>query len=537
MDRPQRNGYLDVDVLVVGAGPSGLTLACDLARRGVRVRIIEKSAEPFHGSRGKGLQPRTLEVFDDLGVVARVLAAGGEYPRVRVHLTSWLRFPWALQKHERVGSAIPYPNTWMVPQARTEAILRARLEELGVGVELATELTRIEQDDDGVTARLARDGATEVVRASYLVGTDGGHSFVRKALAIPFSGERVELREAIVGDVLADGLDRGAWHVWPRAKEGTVALCPLPHTDAFQLFAQTRTRFEAELTAASVSAFVAGSIGLPSFVIREASWLSRYRPNVRLVDRYRSGRVLLAGDAAHVHPPAGGQGLNAGVQDAYNLGWKLGAVLAGAPDALLDTYEEERRPVAAAILGLSTALYQTKWQRRGDDTKQLRTTYRGSSLARELRAVARGVAAGDRAPDGHGVLVDGTLRTMFEVLRGTHATLLAFGPEGERAGREACEGRDVKVVRADGSTDLRRAYGVRSADALVLIRPDGYVGFAADRARHPEQDDRELASYLDRVAPDQRERARRRASSTQGRTMASTKCQSSAATQCTSTPR
>jgi hypothetical protein len=214
--------------------------------------------------------------------------------------------------------------------------------------------------------------------------------------------------------------------------------------------------------------------------------MSLYRPHVRMVDRYRAGRVFVAGDAAHVHPPAGGQGLNTGVQDAYNLGWKLARVLAGSPDRLLDTYETERLPIAAAVLGLSKRLQLAPTSRRGKEPRQLSLHYRDSALARDTRAAPGTLRAGDRAPDALCVDRRGAPTRLFDKFRGTHFTLLAFGG----AAAVSSDGvRSVRVVDdresagADDVVDVhghaRKSYGMRS-NGIVLVRPDGYVGLFGD---------------------------------------------------------
>lgn len=414
-------------VLIVGAGPTGLMLACELARRGQSVRIIEQNPQAFAGSRGKGLQPRTLEVFDQLGVIERVLARGMAYPDLRAHFGPfWL--PWRMMERSERTEQVPYPNGWMIAQADTEAVLRERLAEFGVQVEFGCALRAFTQDADSVHVTLA-GSSEERLRVDYLVGADGGRSLVRKTLGLALHGRSLdEEPSALVGDVFVDGLERGAWHVWPRARLG---LCPLPGGEKFQLQAQLPpgSTFTADLAAAQALVRRATK----KVTLRAASWLSLYHPQARMVDRYRVGRVLLAGDAAHVHPPTGGQGLNIGVQDAHNLGWKLAAVLDGAPDTLLDSYQDERLPIAAGVLALSTALYKdiTK-SRRGLGTKQLGTHYRDSALSRDQfsqdgKASPR-LRPGDRAPDG--VTGEGRL---FDVLRGSHFTVLAFGAEAARA--------------------------------------------------------------------------------------------------------
>lgn len=503
------SGRGDVSVLIVGAGPTGLTLACELARRGVVCRIVEKAPEYFAGSRGKGLQPRTLEVFDDLGIVTRVLASGADYPKFRVHMP-WITLTWDMFKRSKQTPDVPYPNTWLVPQSRAEAILRDRLAEFGVSVELATELTDFEQDENGVTATLSHSGVTERIRADYLVGADGGRSFVRKALGVGFEGKTLEGERMLVGDVHVDGLSREYWHVWPRARGGQVALCPLPGGDLFQFTADLSPNGEPpELTERAVQALFTQATGRRDIRLHTPSWLSIYHPNVRMVNRYRVGRVFLAGDAAHVHPPEGGQGLNTGVQDAYNLGWKLAQTLAGAPDALLDTYEEERMPIAAYVLGISSSLHQRiRKQRRDSKTQQLLLNYRGGTLASDDLHASGRLQAGDRAPDAPCQDATGNPMRLFDAFRGPHFTLLAFGGDQAAVVAEANErygpllyaysvvrgdkpGNAPAIIDANGYA--RKAYDVKDG-ACVLIRPDGYVALVTRKS-----DLKDVDAYLQHV--------------------------------------
>ena len=502
-------------VLIVGAGPTGLTLACDLARRGVTFRIIDKAPTYFVGSRGKALQPRTLEVMDDLGVIGEVLASGTKLPRLRVYVWRFKLHPY-LERHREPTPDVPYPNTWLIPQWRTEEILRGRLAQHGLRVELATEITALAQDEDGVTATVVRDGAPEPIRAKYLVGADGGHSFVRDTLRIGFAGKTYETFRMLVGDVRVDGLTREHWHVWPKAKGGIFMLCPLPGTDTFQLQAELPAAGRVpELTETALQAFLAEAIGSRfGLQLRDQSWMSLYRPNVRMVSRYRVGRIFLAGDAAHVHPPTGGLGLNTGVQDAYNLGWKLGEVLAGAPATLLDTYEEERWPIAASVLGISANLFRRTFGNRfarltslrnfqRADTRQLGLHYRGLSLARGAHDSRARVRSGDRAPDAPCFDVRGAPGRLFDAFRGPHFTLLAFG--ARHAGRVAeVNARYGSTVRAytivgrgeaggehtlvDFGGRARAGYDVHG-DGFILIRPDGYIGSIARPGNLREFDD------------------------------------------------
>lgn len=471
-------------VVIAGAGPTGLVLACELARRGQAVRIVEQSPVPGLGSRGKGLQPRTLEVLDDLGVIERVLARGTPYPRMRVHFGP-LSMRWDMMERAEQTEQVPYPNAWMLAQADTEALLRTRLGELGVRVEFGCALLAFEQDAEGVKLTLQRGDELEQVRARYLVGADGGHSLVRRALGLALHGHTLDQPSALVGDLVIEGLDRAYWHVWPRARGGALMLCPLPGGETFQLFAQRKAGAPPpSLTLPAVQALLRRALGMSRLKVHAASWLSHYRPQARMVERYRVGRVFLAGDAAHVHPPTGGQGLNIGVQDAHNLGWKLDAVLAGAPDSLLNSYQDERLPVAQGVLQLSSALYQRgAKQRRGDQTKQLGTHYRTSVLSDEVD-VAPGVRlrAGDRAPDG--LTSAGRL---FDLFRGTHFTVLAFGPEAARAQLRDPRVRTYQLGAASGGAETLRDVDGRIAKAyqagrnsVIVVRPDGYLARRSD---------------------------------------------------------
>jgi 2-polyprenyl-6-methoxyphenol hydroxylase-like FAD-dependent oxidoreductase len=463
---------VDVDVLIVGAGPTGLALGVDLARRGVAALVVERAEGLFPGSRGKGMQPRTMEVFDDLGVLDAVRAAGGTYP-----VGMRWRDGRQLGEHRMFDPAeatedAPYTEPWMLPQWRTQEILFARLGELGGRVAFGREVTGLDQDEEGVTVRFA-DGVP--VRARYAVAADGGRSTLRRALGIGMTGETVDPQPMLVADLRINGLGRDYWHIFPPPeKDGDtfLALCPLPGTEDFQCVARLPEGTAVDLSLDAIRKLVATRTHLAPEDVTEVRWASDFRPRAALADRFREGRVLLAGDAAHVHSPAGGQGLNTSVQDAYNLGWKLGAVLRdGVDPALLDTYEEERRPVAAHVLGLSTSVHRGE-TRRGAATGQLGLGYRDSTLTQETRQTADRIRAGDRAPDA---TVAGV--RLFDAFRGPHWTLLALGTRAPDATGS------VRVVQGPAP----ETYGA----GLFLVRPDGYVGWAGDTAAG-------LAEYLRR---------------------------------------
>jgi hypothetical protein len=244
-------------------------------------------------------------------------------------------------------------------------------------------------------------------------------------------GETIDEKAMLVADVEVNGLNRREWHIWPFARGGVIGLCPLPHTLLFQLTGM------AETIGTDLEGVVHRATG---HRVGRVSWQSIYRPAIRMVNRYRVGRVFLAGDAAHVHPPSGGQGLNTGVQDAYNLGWKLAHVVCGGHDSLLDSYESERLPVAAAVLGLSKQLHQKRSIKRGSLTDQLGLHYRDSSLS--SGDVLGTLHPGDRMPDIR--LADGT--KLFDHMRGPHAI------------------------------DFATVEGPR-----ILIRPDGYIAHVGQK--------------------------------------------------------
>lgn len=476
---------VQTDVLICGAGAAGLTLAIDLARRGIAFRLIEQRLAPFHGSRGKGLQPRTLEVFENLGIAERVFAAGGDYPPQREYQEDGQHVDSAFIIGTGESPGEPFPRPRMVPQFATEAVLRERLRELGARVEFGVTLVALEQDADGVSARLAQAGHEEALRVRYLVGTDGGGSFVRKALGIDFPGKTLGVR-ALVADVELTGLDRGAWH---RFNSGTpaaqLAICPLAGTALFQIQAPVALEGEVDLSAAGLQALVRERSGRADIAIHAVHWASAYSMNARLAARYRFGRVLLAGDAAHTHPPTGGQGLNTSVQDAHNLGWKLAAMLDGAPEAVLDSYEQERRPIAAGMLGLATRLLDAARQgemQRGREVRQLDLAYPDSPFNLEHPPCSSGLRAGTRAPDAPVRGASGVPVRLFQLFAGGHWTLL--GQDTARTDIAARPGLRIHTFGLHGDLQdsdghFHAAYGLRPGQWL-LVRPDGYVAAVVD---------------------------------------------------------
>lgn len=478
---------VDTDVLIVGAGPTGLTLACDLARRGVACRVLERAAGELPGTRGAGVQPRTREIFGDLGVLDAIHAAGGTYPTLQLWGGTTVLGTSEIEERQAPTPDRPFGELWMLPQWRTVRILRARFEELGGLVEYHAQLASLTKESGRVTAVLS-DGSE--LRARYLVGADGSRSAVRESLGVGFERVALDAPPMLIGDVLLDGLDAVHWHVWPKAPGGMVTLCPIKGSDTYYFLVQFpggEPDASRDGDLGSLQDLLRRRTGHEGLALREVRYASVLSPTAAMAERFREGRVFLAGDAAHIHSPTGGQGLNTSVQDAYNLGWKLGAVLRqGAPGSLLDTYESERRGVAAELLERTTRILGadqaggTGFSKRGRDIQQLDLAYPGSPLTTEHRdgPLPEGaLRAGDRAPDAPGTDSAGTAVRLFDLFRGPHFTLLAFG-----AAPEVPDGlvRTVRVGESflDTGGHVRDAYGGRG---LFLVRPDGYVALACDR--------------------------------------------------------
>ncbi|MEV0276458.1 monooxygenase [Streptomyces sp. NPDC050610] len=492
------------DVLVIGGGPTGLMLACELALAGVRPRLVERRAEPQRNSRALTLHPRSVELMDLRGLAPRFLALGATRPGWHFSgLGTLLDFTALDSRHG---------YTLFLAQARTEALLAERARELGVETERGYEGVGLTEHADGVDVELrGPDGAVETVRARYVVGCDGGRSFVRQAAGIGFPGDD-ETFTGILGDFAAVGADPAAL-----AAARALGVIAAPMEGGLTRFVcmdpeRMRVSSREPVTLEEFRAALIRNCGT-DYGIAEPRWLSRFGNATRLADRYRSegpadspgsGRVLLAGDAAHIHFPAAGQGLNTGLQDAMNLGWKLAAELHGwAPRGLLDSYDAERRPVGRSVTentAVQTMLmeltYVPQYQRPAVWLRELmdellRIPEVNHRLAGQVSALSVAYPpaspdadplVGQRMPD-IGLTADGSeaVRAYELFHRGRFVLLDLAGDADLAESVTAGWGSRVTAVTVAEHEEHAALDGVRE----VLVRPDGHVAWvsrAADEA-------------------------------------------------------
>ncbi len=484
-------------VMVVGAGPVGLTLACELARLDVAVRIIDLLPAPTTESRAILVHSRSLEMLARMGVVDELIASG-----IRTVGMDMFDSGHRLARVSFAGVSSAFPFSVTTAQTETQRILAERLAGYGVHVERGVQATGFEQDAAGVDVTLSyADGHEADVRCDFVVGTDGAHSTVRKAMGSKLVGS-FEGQRFLLGDVDADyACERDHMQMLFAANEGPLAVFPMTG-QRLRLIAQVVDQPgqddgpSGDPDLASLQAVVDRRAN--GMHLLDARWITYFEIHHAQVPSYRSGRAFLAGDAAHVHSPAGGQGMNTGMQDAFNLGWKLAHAVrgVGGAEALLDSYDAERHPVAARVIHDSTALTDVGTA-SGPLQRQLRNAAVrvGSRVPAMQHRLAAEIAETDVAYRGSSV---GAGRTSGDVRPGDAApqvqsspgwTVLHF-PGAAPAGGSL---PDVEtVVIEDGA--IAHRYGLRKG-GYVAVRPDGYVGFVGDL------DDRAaLESYLDRYA-------------------------------------
>jgi 2-polyprenyl-6-methoxyphenol hydroxylase-like FAD-dependent oxidoreductase len=538
---------VDVDVLVVGAGPTGLSLAAQVHAHGASVRLVDRAPDRAHESRALAVQPRTLEVLAGSGVAEQLVRRGN--PATRFTLHSGDRAV-DLPLFDAADPDTDYPFLLFVSQAVTEQVLGEHLAARGVPVERGVELTELDQHRDAVTATMRRgDGGTETIRARYVVGCDGVHSTVRRRAGIDFRGGSYPQTFALA-DLDVDGLPADVAHAY-LGDRGILFFFPLGEPAGWRMIAMRppegwpardgRTRADEQTTLADLQA-LADAATRRTVELHEPVWLTDFRLHHRRAERYRSGRAFVSGDAAHVHSPAGAQGMNTGIQDSWNLGWKLALVARGVADpALLDSYDAERAPVGRLVVrftdraftiatstnpvvrmlrsGLVPRLAPLAGRVRPARTKALRLLaeldigYRASPVVREGRPrLPDGPRAGDRLPTA-AVTRDGRTESLQRRLAGPGLHLLLCGPSSgwptdrlDRLGDLVRTGtlrthrlsrNPAPGVLQDPAGAALGRLGVRAGRAAhYLVRPDGYIAYRAAGT-----DLTGLVAYVDRWFP------------------------------------
>jgi 2-polyprenyl-6-methoxyphenol hydroxylase-like FAD-dependent oxidoreductase len=522
----------NVPVLIIGAGPTGMTAALELSRHGVPVRLIEKALEPATTSRAIGVQARTLELFNQRGIVQPLLDQGNPAGAGSIYGEGKRIF-----QLEFSNNGSEYPYLLFVSQAETEAVLRGELDKHGVAIERGVEFVGLSQSEHGenVTVFLKnKDGGVEEVVCDYLVDCEGAHSISRSTMNVAFSG-KTRSEDYVLGDLYIDGdLSSSDFHIFS-SEHGFMGLFPLKDK-RFRLIASHPLSKPSKDTAPSleeIQEIYNQRSHIPAR-FHDMSWSSWFRINSRMAEKLQVGRVFLGGDSAHIHSPAGAQGMNTGIQDMINLGWKLAFVLQGKADPkLLETYSDDRIPVIRDVLskteGLTDAIgsenqlfrsvfshlapwivnTETVQQNATERMSQLSLNYRESPLSVSKGGGGSGgsIHAGDRVPDlevtvtgGHGqTVVEPRSAMLLELFNVDAFTLLFVNTADPSAMHSAMQEQMAPWKALLTGWSLKAAAGLEEkfskafgdAPRFVLVRPDGYAAFTG-----PQSSIGSLADYL-----------------------------------------
>ena len=533
----------DTDVLIVGAGPTGLTAAIMLAQSGVRVRVIERDNGPINESRAILVHGRTQEFFDKLGLIGEALEGGKAIDSVNILVGGRQQGTVPIRGKD---TETPYQFPLIFEQSKTQRLLLHGLEREGLNVEWSTRFVSLAQDADGVSARITSGSEEKTIRARYVIGADGAGSPVRHNLGVSFEGSTYE-HAFFLADVDMDW-ERGHEQIYANiTKDYFIQFFPMYGEKNFRVIGTLtpeKSRWK-DISLTQVQDIVSES-GVKA-TLSNPRWTAIYRIHKRHTEHFRNGRVFLAGDAAHIHSPAAGQGMNISISDAINVAWKLAATLRGqAGESLLDSYEAERIPVIDQILNTSDRAFELQATtnpllKRARlviapvAARLLETLPGGRSLlfdfvsqigigypespAVETADGAREIKAGERAPYGF-LEREGECISVFNLFRGVEHQLLLFEGDKPRAdfsslckkAQTATSGvsidpQPIKVPAAN--TALHRAYRV-DEPTVFLIRPDGYIGY-----RGALGDSETLKTYLGRFYTSSKRNPARDAAATQ----------------------
>ncbi len=504
-----------LSILIVGAGPTGLMLACELARHGISFRIIDKNTEPTVSSNATWIQTRTIELFDQIGIADRFIKKGNLCHAINIYVNgkSLIKIPL-----NYIDSN--YPFILMLPQSETERLLIQRLGELNNKVERSTELIEIKQNDDTVTAIIQHaSGQTETISSDWLVACDGANSTVRSKCHIDFEGEDLPEQFIVADAQIESFMSKDEVHVF--FDQGTLFSAFPLGSNTYRITANLHLTHQRKMYTEREVIEMAQERAYGAYYVKSVSWISPFWIRSKVVRQMRHGSILLAGDAVHVHSPAGGQGMNTGIQDAYNLAWKLALVIKGkAKSLLLDSYFDERYPIVKEIVNQTDhytkmALYDRAFLKKllrfemkmkkdqGQFSKklmeqltQLNIQYRNSPIIDYENVSKKSVQQGKRAPD---VVIDNTTR-LYDYLRNTKHNILLF--TGLTSGKDKLIKMielqklinqsysdiikthivmpeklfDVENLILDLQAVIHKHYQIKHA-SIYILRPDNYIAY------------------------------------------------------------